>query len=42
MKEEAEPSYDDATARPGPGPAGEAGRTLDETREQAGEDLQKP
>lgn len=47
MKEEAEPLYDGATARPGP--AEEAGRSLDKAREQAdekieqiGEDLQKP
>ncbi len=47
MKQEAGSLLDDTTAKPGP--AEEAGRTLDETREQAGEkieqigeDLQKP
>ncbi|MBW8328924.1 MAG: hypothetical protein K0M48_07185 [Thiobacillus sp.] len=47
MKKEAGSLLDDTTAKPGP--AEEAGRTLDETREQAGEkieqigeDLQKP
>ncbi|MDP1645702.1 MAG: hypothetical protein Q8L71_09410 [Thiobacillus sp.] len=41
MKEQARPlNNGDITANPGP--AEEAGRTLDEACEQAGEDIQKP